>query len=303
MDHQLAIEHYNMGLEYSQQGDWDMAIESLKLAIEENPGYIKAYNVLGKVYIHKGDISTARKCWRESLKLDPVNPTAKECLKAANGILEYINIKWLLPSLLVIILVGITIINIISLHRFSQIQDKLEKTGINPIAKLPNTNGKTLDIASVPGIKEPVKDILPVSPKVYKTLETEAQLVELYNQALKDCLSGNYSPAIEAFNHILKYPKNHSLKDNAQYWLAECYYAQKDYERALYEFENVKKNFPKSNKLFDADIKIAYTYFKLGRIDAAEKKISQIRKDWPNQRHQSRISAFSEEIGIRSLPR
>lgn len=116
-------------------------------------------------------------------------------------------------------------------------------------------------------------------------------------------MSGNYNPAIEAFNQILKYPKTHSLKDNAQYWLAECYYAQKNYEKALSEFENVKRDFPRSNKLFDANIKIAYTYFKLGRMDDAEKKISQLYKDWPNQRYQSRISALSEEIGISNLIR
>jgi TolA-binding protein len=109
-------------------------------------------------------------------------------------------------------------------------------------------------------------------------------------------MSGRYSQAIESFQQILEYPQPHQLKDNAQYWLAECYYAQKKYIRALAEFQKVKENFPKASKAFDAELKIAYTYHKMGSIEECKQKLSQLSKDWTHEQYQSKIAVLSEKL-------
>jgi TolA-binding protein len=98
-----------------------------------------------------------------------------------------------------------------------------------------------------------------------------------------DCTSGRYDQAIEAFQQIVKYPSFHKLKDNAQYWLAERYYAQKEFDRALVEFQKVREIFPKTNKLFDAEPKIVYTYYNLVDVEAAKRKLQQLSTEWPDR--------------------
>jgi TolA-binding protein len=101
---------------------------------------------------------------------------------------------------------------------------------------------------------------------------------------------------METFQRILEYPTPHQRKANAQYWLAECYYAQEKYIQALAEFQRVKTLFPKADKVFDAELKVAYTYYKLGRIEEAKQKLSQLSRDWPHQRYRPKIAILSEKI-------
>jgi TolA-binding protein len=127
-------------------------------------------------------------------------------------------------------------------------------------------------------------------------LKTKMQVTESYNQALAACMSGQYNQAIGAFRQVLQYPQPHQLKDNAQYWLAECYYAQKKYVQALAEFQKVKELFPKADKVFDAELKIAYTYHKLNRKEAAKHRLAQLSREWPESQYQIKIAALSEKI-------
>ncbi len=140
---------------------------------------------------------------------------------------------------------------------------------------------------------------LAAEPKTYALSITKpSQVVEVYDQAITDCMSRKYDLAMKAFQQILEYPSSHDLKDNAQYWLAECYSAKGEYDQALIEFQKVKESFSESNKIFDSELMIAYTYYRLGRIKQAKQKLAQLSGDFPNEIHQSRIIALSEKIHL-----
>ncbi len=127
-------------------------------------------------------------------------------------------------------------------------------------------------------------------------LENDSQVTEAYRQALADCRSQHYSPAMEVFLQILRYSGPHDLKDNAQYWLAECYYAQREYAQALEEFQRVKGQFPESNKIFDAELKVAYSYYNLGHIQEAQEQFLQLTEDWPQPQYRSRLEFLSQVV-------
>ena len=129
-----------------------------------------------------------------------------------------------------------------------------------------------------------------------KLLETSLEATEAYHQGLAACMSEEYDQAIEKFQQVLAYPPPHQMKDNAQYWLAECYYAQANYACALDEFQRVKKYFPEAEKVFDAELKIAYTYYRMGQIETVRQKLSLLRQDWPDQKYRSSIDALQEKI-------
>ena len=79
---------------------------------------------------------------------------------------------------------------------------------------------------------------------------------------------------------LKKYPDS-SLADNAQYWLGEAYYDQRNYEQALTEFRRVVKRYPSGNKAPDALLKIGYCYAKLGDVAAARDVLAQVVEVYP----------------------
>ncbi|HID57470.1 TPA: tetratricopeptide repeat protein [Candidatus Poribacteria bacterium] len=77
-----ALQLYNMALELAKEGRLDEAIDALKRSLSHDPYHVNTYNLLGKVYIRKGEFRRAKSSWKSALKLDPLNSTAISCLNA-----------------------------------------------------------------------------------------------------------------------------------------------------------------------------------------------------------------------------
>jgi tol-pal system protein YbgF len=83
---------------------------------------------------------------------------------------------------------------------------------------------------------------------------------------LKD---SQYDQAIAAFTKFMADFPDSSLADNAQYWLGEAYYVNKDYPTALAAFQLVADKYPQSRKLPDALLKVGYCQYELKHWDQA----------------------------------
>ncbi len=68
-----AVKCYNQSLTFCRQGSEDMAILQLKKALDVHPSFLKAYQLLALIYIHKGQCSKARPLIKEARKLDTTN--------------------------------------------------------------------------------------------------------------------------------------------------------------------------------------------------------------------------------------
>jgi len=317
MSNRPAVEYYNDGLQRAKEKRWDEAIELLKKAIAEDPKHANSYNVLGKVYAEKGEIDAASKYWRKALRIDPDNVTTRQCLTSIGrepAKTRFGALFW--PAFVFVLFASLVATNSIFLLRISKLKSELTRvtTPKDQDSRLKTQHpGREIQGAgdqksqevqpvrptSETSVERPQMTKPPVRAVLKSAPETASEVEKVYNQALVDCMSGRYNQAIESFQQILEYPQPHQLKDNAQYWLAECYYAQKNYDQALAEFQKVRRNFPKANKAFDAELKVAYTYYKLGRIEECEKKLSQLSKDWPHEQYQSKIAILSEKIQSR----
>ena len=75
-----ADQAYNKGIRCAKQGRLSEAQKLLHETIGLDPTHTDAQNVLGKVYLHLGDLSAAKSCWRQSLALSPGDATASKCL-------------------------------------------------------------------------------------------------------------------------------------------------------------------------------------------------------------------------------
>jgi tol-pal system protein YbgF len=104
----------------------------------------------------------------------------------------------------------------------------------------------------------------------------------IYEQAFNLLKDGRYDQAISSFRTFLQtYPKS-SYADNAQYWLGEANYVQRNFKAALAEFKKVISNYPASPKRADATLKIGYTYQNLGQIDQARQSLNNVVANFPN---------------------
>ena len=73
-----------------------------------------------------------------------------------------------------------------------------------------------------------------------------------YQVAFELLKEERYDMAAASFQQFLVAFPNSELADNAQYWLAESYYATDKFEQALRDFEIVINDYPRSRKVPDA---------------------------------------------------
>ena len=95
---------------------------------------------------------------------------------------------------------------------------------------------------------------------------------------------------------VTRHP-HHELADNAQYWLGEVYYDQKDYARALTEFRATVTAYPRGNKVADALLKVGFAYQALG--EGAKARAFFDRGNLPRREQMIRNTLKREGLWVR----
>jgi tol-pal system protein YbgF len=100
-----------------------------------------------------------------------------------------------------------------------------------------------------------------------------------YAAALATFRSREHGQAVLDFiDFMAKYPK-HPLAGNAQYWIGEAYWAQRDYRQALAEFEKVFEHGP--GKTPDALLKIGLCHLRLSDLPRAQQAWQRVVSEYP----------------------
>jgi tol-pal system protein YbgF len=103
----------------------------------------------------------------------------------------------------------------------------------------------------------------------------------LYNSALGSYTSGQYVLAIQAFQEYLQYYGDSDRASNAQFYIAECYYSQKDYAHAVDAYNVCIDKYPNGNKIRSAQLKKAYALLELGEKTSGVRELRQIMERFP----------------------
>ena len=81
--------------------------------------------------------------------------------------------------------------------------------------------------------------------------------------------TGQQREAIQKLREFLRRSPRSELADDAQYWIGEAYYAMRDYNRAILEFNEVLLRYPKGDKVPAALLRQAFAFADLGdKVDA-----------------------------------
>jgi tol-pal system protein YbgF len=121
--------------------------------------------------------------------------------------------------------------------------------------------------------------------------------LDLYKRSLEALRSGRHVEAAAGFREFVKAHPNHDFADNAQYWLGECYYDQKDYPMAMREFRRVVEKYPTGNKVPDALLKVGFAHLALGSTEAGRQTLEQVVRSYPRHEAASLATAKLAELG------
>ena len=105
-----------------------------------------------------------------------------------------------------------------------------------------------------------------------------------YDEAYKAFKGKKYKDARKKFEAFVKeYPKD-KLADNAQFWVAETYYAEKDFEGAILAYEMFLKKYPKSDKAPTALLKQGLSFIEMGDKKTGKVILEQVQERYPNSK-------------------
>jgi tol-pal system protein YbgF len=120
----------------------------------------------------------------------------------------------------------------------------------------------------------------------------------LYSNGLRDITSGKYELARQEFQDYLKYYGDTDLASNAQFYLGEIAYTQKNYDQAVTEFDKVLNNYPKSFKLAPARLRKGMALIDLGQKTAGVRELREVVKRYPGTDEERRARAKLKELGV-----
>ena len=120
----------------------------------------------------------------------------------------------------------------------------------------------------------------------------------LYSNGLRDIRSGKYDLARSEFQDYLKYYGETDLASNAQFYLGEIAYSQKNYDQAISEYEKVLNNYPKSFKLAPARLKKGMALVEIGQKSSGVRELREVVKRYPGTEEDRLARAKLKELGV-----
>ena len=121
-----------------------------------------------------------------------------------------------------------------------------------------------------------------------------------YAAALEQYQKREYGQAVLDFlDFIAKYPK-HPLANNAQYWIGEAYYVQRDYRQATLEFRRVLDADPRGTKVPDALLKEGLCSLNLHQPGRAYELWRRILREYPDSEAARKAGSFLSARGVSS---
>jgi tol-pal system protein YbgF len=155
----------------------------------------------------------------------------------------------------------------------------------------PSSNGSSNPGASNPGSAATPTGSSPSSGAGAPSADT------LYSNGLRDITSGKYDLARSEFQDYLKYYGDTDLASNAQFYLGEIAYSQKNYDQAVGEYDKVLTNYPKSFKLAPARLKKGMALIDLGQKASGVRELREVVKRYPGTEEERRARAKLKELG------
>ena len=106
-------------------------------------------------------------------------------------------------------------------------------------------------------------------------------LEDAYKDAYETYQKGDYASAREKFKKYLEAYPGTKYSENAMYWIGESHYSEKEYEKAIVEFDDVGKKYPDGTKAPAALLKQGMAFSALGDKKSANAIFKKLTEKYP----------------------
>lgn len=118
----------------------------------------------------------------------------------------------------------------------------------------------------------------------------------LYLKGLDLLKTGDVATARDQFTKFLEQNPKHELAANAQYWIGETYYSEKNYESAILSYQEVIKNFPGKEKVVAAMLKQAMSFNAIKDAKSAKFVLKKLIEGFPKSEEAKKARVMLKEI-------
>jgi tol-pal system protein YbgF len=105
---------------------------------------------------------------------------------------------------------------------------------------------------------------------------------DAYRSAFALYKEAKFSMAREAMQKFIKDYPDDPLAGNAQFWIGETYYRERDFASAILAYEEVIKNYSSNRKVSAAMLKQGFAFANMGEKDAAKSILNQVIEKYPD---------------------
>ncbi len=120
----------------------------------------------------------------------------------------------------------------------------------------------------------------------------------LYSSGYRDLNAGKYELARSEFQDYLKYFGTTDLASNAQFYVAESYYMEKNYQQAVTEYDKLLTNYPKSFKLAPGRLRKGLALIELGRKTAGIQELREVIKRFPGSEEDRKARSKLNDLHV-----
>lgn len=153
-------------------------------------------------------------------------------------------------------------------HKIKQLENKIDMINKDMDIRFKMLEEKSLSVPSTPASST-------------SSTEIKGSVEDIYQKGLDAVKAKDAQTAINAFTKILKDNPEHKLAGNAQYWLGETYYSQKDFERAAVAFAKGYEKYKSGSKGADSLLKLGMTMIELKKPAEACAAFTSVPKEFP----------------------
>ncbi|MGA3326288.1 MAG: tetratricopeptide repeat protein [Terriglobia bacterium] len=123
----------------------------------------------------------------------------------------------------------------------------------------------------------------------------------LYNQGLSLYSGGQWDLSMQAFQEYLKYYKDTDRASNAQFYIGECYYSQKDYKQAIDAYDLCIEKYPAGNKAAAAQLHKGYSLLALDQKAAGIRELRSLIQRFPDSDEADLARQRLKKLGVTVL--
>lgn len=145
----------------------------------------------------------------------------------------------------------------------------------------------------------PVSTATPLPPKKV-TFTTDTDPEAFYQAALRLLREqGEYATAREQLGAFVEHFTNHPLRGNASYWIGEAYFAEKKFDQAILQFQQVIDNYSGHAKVPAALLMQGTAFHLLGDTESGKVILRQLLSKHPETAEARKAEARLEEWGTK----